>query len=151
MKTSGQESRISWRLWFSLASIILLMTIGGCAWLDKSEYVKITGDYEVSWNDLESNRAIVKPNIKCGNGCYNIIVGGYVYSVGHNDQFIYAKQHPNLDTTITKYFLINIIKNEKDVQKGIYGPLNKDEFEKLLLKLGILDIKFDLNFPEKVW
>ncbi len=133
-------------------AIILLLTISGCAWLDKSEHSKIIGGYEVGWSDLESNRDIAKPNNAC-DGCYDIVVNSYVYSVGHNDRFIFAKQHPNLDTTTTKYFLIdmNKNKNDKDVKKGIYGPLDKEEFEKMLSKFGITDIKFDLNFPEKVW
>jgi hypothetical protein len=130
--------------------LILLLTIGGCTWLDKSEHLRIIGDYEVGWNDLESNRGIVKPNKGC-SGCYDVIIESYVYSVGHNDRFIFAKQHPNSDTTTTKYFLIDIDKNRRDAKKGIYGPLDEEEFEKMLTLLGIADIKFDLNFRESAW
>jgi hypothetical protein len=132
-------------------AIAILLATGRCAWLDKKESVKITGDFEVGWNDIESNRAIVKPSKACGEGCYDIIVDSYVYSVGHNNRFICAKQHPDLDTARTKYFLIDISKNDKDAKKGIYGPLEKEEFEKMLVKLEVTDLKFDLNFSERVW
>ena len=41
-----------------ILAIVALLTISACAWTDKSEHVKIIGDYEVGWNDLESNRSI---------------------------------------------------------------------------------------------
>jgi hypothetical protein len=139
------------RLRTIILATILLLAISSCAWLDKSEHSKIIRDYEIGWNDLESNRSISKPNRECGEGCYDIIVDSYVYSVGHNERFIIAKQHPNLDTTQTKYFLIDVEKNHENVKKGVYGPMEKEEFEELTLRMKAKDIKFNLNFPERVW
>jgi hypothetical protein len=130
------------------ALITTMVTVIGCAWLDRSEREKIIGDYEVAWDDLESNRSITKSNSHCGEGCSDVIVDSYVYSVGHNERFIFAKQHPNMKSAKTKYFLIDIIENGKDTRNGIYGPLDEAEFKALVMKLGISDIVFHLNFPE---
>lgn len=131
--------------------LIALLSANGCAWLDKGEHVKIVGDYEVGWDDLESNRSIKTLNRKCGDGCYDVVVDSYVYSVGHNNLFIFVKQHPNLDKTKTKYFLIDVAKNSKDVQKGIFGPLDKDQFEKRLKEFRIANAEFDLDFSNSPW
>ena len=130
-----------------ISLVCILTLLNSCAWLHESEHQKIAGEYEVGWNDIESNRAITKP-IENFDGGYHIIVDGYVYAVGHNENYIIAKQHQSFETE-TNYYLIDIKKNSKDHSKGIYGPLNKIEFEKIKKELNIQSINFDLNFNEK--
>lgn len=132
-----------------IAATLIGLTIYSCAWLDQREHQQIIEGYEVGWNDLETNRCISKPIAGC-DGCYDIVIESYVYSVGHNDHFIIAKQHPNLDSTITHYFVVDIIKNKENNKKGIYGPLDKDKFEGLLNQLKISTMNFDIHFPERL-
>ena len=130
-----------------ISLICLSIFINRCAWFEESEYQKIIGQYEIGWNDLESNRAITK-KIENSENSYNIIIDNYVYAVGHNESFIIAKQHRNFSKE-TNYYLIDIEKNEEDYSKGIYGPLNEVEFENLKTKFKIKKLKFDLIFPDK--
>ena len=127
--------------------ICLSILINSCAWFDENEHQKIIGQYEVGWNDLESNRAITK-KIKNSENYYDIIVDSYVFAVGHNENYIIAKQHQNFNVE-TNYYLIDINKNEKDNSKGINGPLNEMEFEKMKAELNIKNINFDMNFNDK--
>jgi hypothetical protein len=127
--------------------VLTLIIFQCCAWLDKSEHIIIIGDYDVGWNDLESNRSIARPANGC-SGCYDIIVDGYVYAVGHNENFIIAKQHPNLDTGVTHYYIVDIATNLIDNTKGVKGPMDKDNFDKLSRQLNISHLSFDLNFDE---
>jgi len=125
--------------------IFLSILTNGCAWLDESEHQKIIGQYEIGWNDLESNRAITK---EITENNYHTIVSNYVYAVGHNESYIIAKQHQNFNTE-TNYYLIDINKNKDDSSKGIHGPLNETEFEKIKKKLNIESLDFDMNFNDK--
>ena len=110
--------------------------------------ITIIYDYEVGWNDGVGNRSISKPDKAC-SGCYEVLVGGYVYAVGHNDSFIIAKQHFGTDTSTTYYYVIDIKKNKKNGgRKGVHESLNKSEFDSLRSKLKISDIPFDMNYPE---
>jgi hypothetical protein len=124
------------------------MTISSCAWFDQSDHKRIIGDYEVGWNDLVRNRNITKP-IKDCSGCFNVLVDGYVFAIGHNDNFIIAKQHLGNDTATTYYFIIDINGNEKlGGKKGSYTSLSKPAFDSLRSKLNISHIPFDMNYPE---
>lgn len=128
--------------------LIILASFNSCAWFDQSDYEKIVGDYEVGWSDGVGNRSISKP-IKACSGCYEVLVGGYVYAIGHNDSFIIAKQHSGSDTLTTYYYVIDIKKNEKHGGRiGVYESLNKSEFDILRNRLGISHIPFDMNYPE---
>lgn len=127
--------------------LILTVTTASCAWFDQSEHEQIIGDYEVGWNDLVRNRNISKP-IKDCSGCYNVLVDGYVYAVGHNDSFIIAKQRSRDDTSAS-FYIIDIKRNEKyGANKGVYASLNRSAFDSLRQQLNITDIPFDMNYPE---
>ncbi|MBW3524824.1 DUF3997 domain-containing protein [Chryseobacterium sp. NKUCC03_KSP] len=130
-----------------ISLMCLSIFVNSCAWLDESEHQKIIGQYEIGWNDLESNRAITK-KIENSESSYNIIIDSYVFAVGHNESFIVAKQHQSFNEE-TNYYLIDIEKNKEDNSKGIYGPLNQVEFEKMKTKFNIKSLKFDLIFADK--
>ena len=130
-----------------ISLICFSIFMNSCAWLDESEHQKIIGQYEIGWNDLESNRAIMK-KIENSESNYQEIVGCYVFAVGHNENFIIAKQHQNFKAE-TNYYLIDIKKNKEDYLKGVFGPLDETEFEKMKTKFNIKDLKFDLKFADK--
>lgn len=82
------------------------------------------------------------------------LVPAYVFAVGHNDDFIIAKQHPTIDykheidTSITNYYIVDM--NRKIFTNGqkVFGPVNKYEFDSLRTLLNIESIKFDLRYPK---
>lgn len=124
--------------------IIVLITLNSCIFFDNGSRT-IVGDYNLTWIDTPENQFISLPN--------KTIVDGYVFAVGHNDNFIIAKQHPNagfdgnyeINTLVTNYFIIKIVSTEPEV----LGPLNQSEFKSLVKRLKISHIEFDINDVEK--
>ena len=128
--------------------IIIAVTLVSCAWFEESSYEQITGDYWVVWNDLEQNRAIWKQIRNCSS-CFEDVVSNYVYAVGHNDSFIIAKRHFDLNTKETYYYVIDIKKNQTlNGTEGVYEFFDKHSFDSFRTALNISNIPFDLNFTE---
>lgn len=83
------------------------------------------------------------------------LVPEYVFSVGHDDDFIIAKQHPTsgfengfeIDTTITNYFVIDMNRKIFRTREKVFGPLSIEQFDSLRSELKIENIKFDMNYP----
>ncbi len=122
-------------LWLSLASCFGLFDSGGD---------KICDDYEVTWIDVHESRSINKGEE---------LVPAYVFAVGHNSNFIYAKQHPllpnakeKIDKKIINFYVIERTNNDFQ-DKPKYGPLTKPAFDSLCAKLNIVDLDFDQTYP----
>lgn len=135
------------------ASILLL---AGCFGLWDSGSDRITGKYIVLWIDLPANQSISE-QFEMGSSGSSQVVGEYVFAVGHNDDFIIAKQHPTtgfddgfkVNPKITNYFIIDM--NQKVIKKGnnVWGPLSRKEFNELREELRIEDIEFDQVYPDR--
>ena len=106
---------------------------------------KIIDDYETVWIDIPQTRSISKGEE---------IVPAYVSEIGHNSNFIIAKQQPikqgnivtvHIDTT--NYYIITVSTNSFQ-DKPVYGPLSKNSFDSLRKELKIENIKFDMFYPE---
>jgi len=124
--------------------VILLFLLTSCFGLFDSGSDTVVDDYEVTWIDVIESRDLSKKEE---------LVPGYVFAVGHDSKFIYAKQHPRkesstekFDKTIINYYIVERTKNEfQDRPK--YGPLTKASFDSLCFKLGISSPKFDMTYP----
>jgi hypothetical protein len=110
-----------------------------------SDSDKIIDDYETVWIDIPQTRSISKGEE---------IVPAYVSEIGHNSNFIIAKQQPikqgnivtvHIDTT--NYYIITVSTNSFQ-DKPVYGPLSKNSFDSLRKELKIENIKFDMFYPE---
>ncbi len=125
--------------------LFILFFLQGCGLFESMSDV-IVGQYKVSFGDGVSWRSLSLGNRE--------LIGPYVYAVGHNEKFIVAKQHPNhelrfeVNTHITKYFIIDITKDNRQ-GRGIYGPLERNQFDSLSAALNIGAIAFDMNYPEQ--
>ena len=130
-----------------ILTLIGILTLNAC-WNNPGESELIVGNYFVEWNDLIANRAIVEKTAK--DSPYSSgIISNYVFAVGHNSDFIIAKQHPYLnDLTVTKYFIINIKKKESGKDNSVIGPMNEKEFEKKSKELKISELEFDKIYEE---
>ena len=126
--------------------LIGFLTLNSC-WNNPSEHDLIIGNYYVGWNDMVSNRAIV---YKYDSNSYKGIVSNYVYAVGHNSDFIIAKQkYPySDDISDTKYFIVDLNKRLGRDKDAIYGPMDKIEFDKKSKKLNISELEFDQIYNE---
>lgn len=122
--------------------IIYSFFLSGCLFDSVSD--NVADDYEVVWTDTYETRRLNKGEQ---------IVPAYVFAVGHNSKFIYAKQHPlivgskkKIDESITNYYLIErTISSYQD--KPVYGPLTKLSFDSLTNILGLKELDFDMTYP----
>ncbi|WP_333662222.1 hypothetical protein [Chishuiella changwenlii] len=111
-----------------------------------------------SCNDIKSNQIIgryylvavdTKDDMSIGyevdeSGNTVDVVPETIFSVGNNDKYIIAKQHPNTNRKITNYFIIPIYKEFTYFpEKGVIGPLSLDEFIAKQKELNISTITFD--------
>ncbi len=127
--------------------LIGILTLNSC-WNNPSEHHLIIGNYYVGWNDMVSNRAIV---YKHDSNSYDGIISSYVYAVGHNSDFIIAKQkHPySDDLNFTKYYyIVDMNKRLGRDKDAIYGPMDKIEFDKKSKQLNISELEFDQIYKE---
>ena len=100
-----------------IISLIISFSMTSCFGLFDSGTKTIKGKFKLVWIDLQETQGIVESYDNSGSGSQ--IVPEYVFSVGHNDDFIIAKQHPTsgfdkgyeIDTTILNYFIVCLIKN----------------------------------------
>ena len=126
-------------------AVVLSSILCSCALLfQENESIKIIDNYYVGWNDLVSNRQIVEKKSK-DSKISHVIIGGYVFAVGHNKEFIIAKQRKLNSTLSTKYYIVDITQK---LNKKILGPLSKEKFEEKKIQLGIKELEFDLVFEE---
>ena len=122
-----------------ILTLIGILTLNSC-WNNPSESELIIGNYFVEWNDLVANRAIVKKAEKDSLNSSGVI-SDYVFAVGHNSDFIIAKQHPYLnDLNVTKYFIIDLKKRKSGNNSFVIGPLEKEEFGKKTMELNITEL-----------
>ena len=126
-----------------LITIFSSVFLSSC--LFDSDSDKIIGDYETVWIDIPQTRSINKGEE---------IVPAYLSEIGHNSNFIIAKQQPikqgnivTVHTDTTNYYIITVSNNSFQ-DKPVYGPLSKNSFDSLRKNLKIENIKFDMFYPE---
>jgi hypothetical protein len=131
-----------------LSLVVFFLSLTGCFGLFDSGSDTVVDDYEVIWIDVHESRSLNKGEE---------LVPAYVFAVGHNKLFIYAKQHPllpnspdKIDTTVTNYYIIERTKNGFQ-DKPKYGPLTKKSFDSLCLKFDIKNLDFDMNYPTNLY
>lgn len=125
--------------------VIILVVLSSCGFAIKK---KIAGNYYLTATDTGEQLGLSYCDPKDDNGCIGI-TEGTVFSVGHNKNYIVAKQHPNTNRQIINYFILPI-KLDKGIggNFGLMGPLNSVEFEIKRKQLNITSIKFDVVYKE---
>ena len=89
-----------------------------------------------------------------GDGTGTGIIGPTVFSIGADEKYIVVMQHPSkdafgsFDRTVTNYFVVKRTTSTSSTerQKGVQGPLSKNEFEKLTVTLSLP--KFSKTFDD---
>ena len=126
----------------AITILLIICIYTGCNFAPSS--TKLSKGYQLTWIDSEWNQSIYKGEEQ---------VTGYVFSVGFNDNFIIAKQHPLLgdfyskpNYEITNYYIIDIVKNNEGSKKGVIGPLNQNNFNNELKRINASGkLKFTIN------
>lgn len=99
---------------------------------------ELVADYSLRAIDVRSGMGVCYLDGKHIIG----IVQSTVFAVGHNDDFIIIKQHPEdfpkIDKSITNYFVIPLKKKvSKLAEENVIGPMSKEEFERKRIELGV--------------
>jgi hypothetical protein len=130
---------------FTKATLIALpFIVPACALFDSGTDT-VVDDYNVTWIDVHEQRALLYKSSK--------LVPYYVFAVGNNSRFVFAKQHPLLaksekkvDETVVYYYIIERTINQSQ-DKPVYGPLSEESFRLKCSELGIKEPSFTLRYP----
>ena len=77
-----------------------------------------------------------------------------IFAIGHNNDYIIAKQHPcglmdSIHRSVTNYFIIPVhIKDKYWIEKEVIGPLTKEAFEQKSRELHLEQVGFNKVFKE---
>ena len=126
---------------------ILNLLLPGC--IGGAHTQQLVGRYHLNALDIDEEMAITYLD---ANDYMITIVNATVYSVGYDEYFIIAKQHPRtlsngVNRKVTNYFIIPLEDKISDsAEKNLYGPLTKLEFDIKREELGIGKLAFNINF-----
>ncbi|AFD06703.1 DUF3997 domain-containing protein [Solitalea canadensis] len=132
---------------FEILCIISLSILYGCKGLTDR---RITDRYYLVTMETKENVSIAY-SINDDNTSFLDVVKPCVYSIGYNDKYILAKQHPlqshnNVNTSITNYYIIPIYKEfNYSPEKEVIGPLTLEQFN---LKRKVLMIPNEVIFQD---
>lgn len=128
-----------------LISVSLLLSCFGSEFSRE----KIIGNYYLTSTDNYQRDIYIDLKLKTGD--FIGVLPSKVFSVGNNEKYIIAKQHPFLYPTttnvkVTYYYIIPIYYHPTLwPEKGIIGPLTLHEFEQRTKQLKI-NIKFGKEY-----
>lgn len=101
---------------------------------------RLTGDYRLIAVDVLEQMSVCR-SLQDGLsvGCINETV----FSVGWNEHYIVAKQHPGNDRGVTHYYYLDISRDSPhaDPNQSVTGPLTETEFKKRQAELNLPDFR----------
>jgi hypothetical protein len=110
-----------------LVALSCALLVAGCGLLDFGIEWR-SGPYGLIWVDLPDE---VTLSYDMGNGSWARIVEPRVFTVGSNQQYVVAQQHPRGDKSITNYFIIDVraYSPRQDSKHAVIGPLTEKGFQ----------------------
>lgn len=122
-----------------ITTLVLVNLLFSCNDIIKNH---ITGRYYLVSNGTYDNMTISYEIDDEGNTVG--VIDEKIFSVGNNDKFIIAKQHPKNSRNSVNYFIIPIYKEfTYSPEKGVLGPLSLNQFEAKRKELNLLNLNFD--------
>ena len=115
------------------SGVLLVLGLDGCGFVHDE---KITGPYRLVAIDISEQMSVCYTLEK--SDCIGRIPET-VFSVGWNDRFIVAKQHPSNNRSVTNYFILELARDGKlaDPSASVTGPLSATAFEGKVASLGL--------------
>ncbi len=130
-----------------ILSIGLLIILFSCGLGESEEEVLING-YYIGWYDTEANRNIyIKDTLNPNFG--QVIISGYVYSVGFDNRYILAKSLPSAGNTDFKTYYILDTEGEyntSDDNNNLQTFFKEDKFNAEIIKRGLDKVEFSKNY-----
>lgn len=114
-------------------ALLGVLLIAGCG---SAHDELIIGPYRLVAVDLDEQMSI---SYDLGGGSAVGRIDQTVFAYGFDERFIVAKQHPNNDRSLTRYFFLEIAKDSKyaEPSDSVTGPLTLEEFEGATERLGL--------------
>jgi hypothetical protein len=132
----------------NIAILIIIFMLTSCGFVIKE---RIIYNYYLTATDIPEQLSLTYNDSRTPNS-YTHIIQNTVFAVGHNDNYIIAKQHPCIDTgggiienkSITNYYILQItsLGNGQTTSHMSGGPMTLEEFEKMRKQLNITNIEF---------
>jgi uncharacterized protein DUF3997 len=124
---------------------MVMICLSGCSGFAVND--KIIGNYSlVGVDGVEQSCVCYFEPTDSNHGCFPVITQT-VYSVGFNNKFIIAQQHPDNNRKINNYFIlpVNYTKKRWGDNFGLVGPLTFQQFNEKRKELRIPDsLKFTI-------
>jgi hypothetical protein len=116
----------------------------GCfAWFDFGVEWR-DGPYALTWVDSYGSMSL---SYQTEPRSYATLVGPEVFSVGSDQRYVVAEQHPDGNKSMTNYFIIDKASHPdwRDLNKTILGPLGEETFaaKRAELKLPVFSKTID--------
>ena len=135
-----------------LFASVLCIAFSSCEGLSHKE---IVGKYFLVSMDGDKYQTSLSQEVGGDEQFFAGIIDDMVYSVGFDNRYIIAKQHPRSsllkgkpDLKVTYYYIVDMIQKAGAVAGDvkIYGPYDEGEFYKKRKELGISDsVEFSIN------
>lgn len=110
------------RIVFLLSLCVMTAGCGGAA-----HYEQLTGNYLLIATSSSDQMEI---SYDVGDGGSIGRINETVFSVGWDQRYIVAKQHPNNDRAVTNYYYLEMAKDSRyaDPSASVTGPMTAQEF-----------------------
>jgi hypothetical protein len=117
------SERLRKNLWLMFVCAMLSILLAAC----DVHHEKLIGPYFLGDIDVTEQMSVF---YDLGDGSGIGRIGPTVFSVGWNDRYIVAKEHPNGDKRITNFYYLEIARDSKyaDPKQSVTDPLTKVEF-----------------------
>jgi hypothetical protein len=116
----------------SMAVLSCILLFSGCGLFDSGVEWK-SGRYGLVWVDLPEEVTLA---YDMGNGSWATLVEPRVFAIGSNEHYVVAKQHPQGDKKMTRFFIIDILVDSQKPGRVI-GPLNEKAFQEKVATLAL--------------
>ena len=130
----GDATRLGMKTLARLLPVIALL-FSGCGYVHDE---KLTGPYRLIAVDVDEQMNV---SYSLPNGSAVGRIPETVFSVGWNDRYIVAKQHPKNNRSITNYYYLDMSHDSAyaDPSASVTGPLAESDFLRRRTEIGLPD------------
>jgi hypothetical protein len=123
-----------------LLAVLVLPWVFGC----DAHRERLIGPYELVAIDTEDQMQVA---YDLGNGDSVGRIPATVFSVGFNNRYLVAKQHPNGNRSVTTYWYLEIDRDKKyaDSKESVRGPMDLKEFERESFQKGFPEFSITIK------
>ena len=124
----------------------LILFLTSCMDLGSTPSKHVVGEFYILLPDPAGQITLSYQN-QDNKGSYWGVVGAMVFSVGYNEKYIIAKQHPQTfpkspNLKITNYYIVPIDMYVAKTHQVPIGPLTLEQFNEKRKELNIEKVKF---------